>query len=1534
MNIDEFINYLSSNIHKFGLQSNNIKINQITQNIYKLKYDSRLVSYIDISKPTPNVFKVLKNINQKKIICIIDMLTPNLSILSSINNPHTYALLLIPIDKQEYINIAINNNIDYFITNETNEYSRYASCVNYVYRSFNNIYGIILCKSTHILKNYIESCLNDIDNNLLMGKKIIYTNTGTLDKMENDTIFDDGLTLSHKLLEILNGNIFNNANTIVQGILNKIDHIVPFNIINGTITVTQNTSYNIIYPNISITPMISSKQTDNKIPHIIVIVGDIYLITQNCLSNIEKYTKNNIYLISRKSLSYSYPTFIYKKKISDEEAIIETIDKMPKNNYNILIIHDYCQVDLSILPNITGPIGCNTINLYNYMTRLSSIVSSYPNKIFLDGLIINKKILKSKSFKIILNTLVSQVPSEYIKLFVNTTIENTFRKTSQHNNQQFIPITNEIVTKNNNIVSIIIPTYNGYPHIKNIVSQIKSQTHKEIELIIVNDGSTQLELIRYLKTIKDAKIIHIKNNKGLPNALNVGMSNISGSQWTWISDDNEITDNMIQKLKNKLDQGYDFVYSNHINQNFQGKTYIDINYYKPYDLLNNWQGMCSFMWKTSLLDIIGKFDVSIQGCEDYDFNIKTFITTNKIGKVDDHLFIYNIRNNTISTRLKNKIPIMTNETKIKYKDHGNITKLIKNRNKILCFDEPRNFVKNYIVLNIDTITVSVYVNNFMVNDIIYCTHPDQFMGYEKYDKIILDMKNNNYQLSHEPKYLISSDIISDGIVNNNIIPNIPDNFKIYCNDSFDDKLYNLIYDKYDLTSENINDTSAILYLGNDLNQIYQYLMFKKPVICKMDLDYVYVVNDMNYDQVIENIKNNILESPEYVRNMLEQLPPNYKEHLIENKIEQFNNIFKIKYTIIYPPTISYDELMQRPTQFMKQLHKIKNIQSIFVDSDIYSEEYITPYFKRINKNNWENKIDKYRQGKLILYYTNPDHIITKQYDYIIFDLIDNPVEEFSLWDKNLISCITNCDLFVTSAKIMYDKYNKYNKNTILIPNGCDYDHFSVKINKSNIFNTDKIVIGYYGAHASWVDFDLINKIANHNPNKYQIVMVGRNNAYNISINNDNIMWFDHVSYYELPKYLAHFDICMIPFKLTEMIKGCDPIKFYEYLAANKPIITTKMEPLLRFEKHCNFIDHNNYGKVIDNINYNIDSNNIAKNNSWESRVNVMLNSFEENKIKYTILYPKYIVWNKMFQRPQQMLTALSKLPNIRCVFIDYSIKSDNMINNYLILCPNYESAKKYLKGEIILYYNNYVDDEYEYDISIYELVDNPVDEFSSWQNTLEKNIQKADYISLTSSVMAKYVSDKLFTVIPNGCDYEYFSNSANKINLKLPNKIIIGYYGAHATWVDWNLITKIADLNYVHVLMIGKSESPPYNISIPHNNITYIPLQPYTELTKYLSHFDICMIPFKLTDMIKGCDPIKFYEYCASGKPVIATKMLELIKYENECYFVDNNNYENIIKKAIDEKNNIELINNRKKLAKNNTWKNRAKDFVNIFTQI
>jgi len=99
--------------------------------------------------------------------------------------------------------------------------------------------------------------------------------------------------------------------------------------------------------------------------------------------------------------------------------------------------------------------------------------------------------------------------------------------------------------------------------------------------------------------------------------------------------------------------------------------------------------------------------------------------------------------------------------------------------------------------------------------------------------------------------------------------------------------------------------------------------------------------------------------------------------------------------------------------------------------------------------------------------------------------------------------------------------------------------------------------------------------------------------------------------------------------------------------------------------------------------------------------------------------------------------------------------------------------------------------------------------------------------------------------------------------------------------------------------------------------------RPYSELPKYLYDFNVCLIPFKNTQLIHATHPVKIYEYLAAGKPVVTTNLDELKPIADLCYIAkDKEDFLEKLDIALKENDN-EHVQKRIKFASKNTWQDR-----------
>ncbi len=180
-------------------------------------------------------------------------------------------------------------------------------------------------------------------------------------------------------------------------------------------------------------------------------------------------------------------------------------------------------------------------------------------------------------------------------------------------------------------VSIVLPVYNGAKYLRQSIESCLKQTHRSIELIIVDDCSTDStpEIIAEYAG-RDSRIVSMRNrlNLRLPGALNVGFRSATGQLMSWTSHDNYYAPNAIELLVRQLCSlpQIGLVYSSFHHIDALGRVDPRIVYLPPPGVLLyhvNAVGPC-FLYRRTVSEEIGDYDERIEFEEDYEYWLRVF----------------------------------------------------------------------------------------------------------------------------------------------------------------------------------------------------------------------------------------------------------------------------------------------------------------------------------------------------------------------------------------------------------------------------------------------------------------------------------------------------------------------------------------------------------------------------------------------------------------------------------------------------------------------------------------------------------------------------------------------------------------------------------------------------------------------------------------------------------------------------------------------------------------------------------------------
>ena len=191
------------------------------------------------------------------------------------------------------------------------------------------------------------------------------------------------------------------------------------------------------------------------------------------------------------------------------------------------------------------------------------------------------------------------------------------------------------------LVSIVIPVYNGSNYLIEAIESALAQTYSNIEIIVVNDGSRDEGSTEKIALSFGKKIRYFsKDNGGTSSALNVGIRNMQGQYFCWLSHDDfyapdcvKAQINLLSQLKNKktitmtdlntIDEDYN-VMCPHTNYQHHKNEWPGRNQSNIYPVIYMKLHGCQLMFHREIFDEVGLFDEKILVAQDFEFFSRAF----------------------------------------------------------------------------------------------------------------------------------------------------------------------------------------------------------------------------------------------------------------------------------------------------------------------------------------------------------------------------------------------------------------------------------------------------------------------------------------------------------------------------------------------------------------------------------------------------------------------------------------------------------------------------------------------------------------------------------------------------------------------------------------------------------------------------------------------------------------------------------------------------------------------------------------------
>lgn len=236
----------------------------------------------------------------------------------------------------------------------------------------------------------------------------------------------------------------------------------------------------------------------------------------------------------------------------------------------------------------------------------------------------------------------------------------------------------------------------------------------------------------------------------------------------------------------------------------------------------------------------------------------------------------------------------------------------------------------------------------------------------------------------------------------------------------------------------------------------------------------------------------------------------------------------------------------------------------------------------------EFRLKKLDFGRPLLWTYSPltfQLLVRSVFSEVVYHSVDDiaeqpgmPKQAIRVAEKDLVASADM--IFVTSLEL-FDRHKAINPNTHYLANVCDYEHFARARDDDlaepcDISSLPLPRVGFIGAVSGYkLDLNLIREIAIERPH-WSFVFVGEIGEGDPWTNLETLRGLPNVHfmggrpYADLPAYLKSFDVAILPSALNDYTKAMFPMKFFEYLAAGLPVVSTPLPALAGYGSVATF----------------------------------------------------------------------------------------------------------------------------------------------------------------------------------------------------------------------------------------------------------------------------------------------------------------------------------------------------------------------------
>jgi glycosyltransferase involved in cell wall biosynthesis len=200
-------------------------------------------------------------------------------------------------------------------------------------------------------------------------------------------------------------------------------------------------------------------------------------------------------------------------------------------------------------------------------------------------------------------------------------------------------------------------------------------------------------------------------------------------------------------------------------------------------------------------------------------------------------------------------------------------------------------------------------------------------------------------------------------------------------------------------------------------------------------------------------------------------------------------------------------------------------------------------------------------------------------DLAVYDVVDDYAEQAGERRRKLVAdadlrAARSARVVFATTKTLHERHARNNPKTHLVRNVGDFAHFAPAADRDfvdpELASLRRPVLGFAGnLISSKVDFDLLDRLSVLLP-ETTLLLVGPADGAEQDLmtrlsERPNVRWLGFRPYAALPRYVAAFDVGLIPYVENAYTRSCFPLKLFEYLSAGKPVVATGLPELRGME---------------------------------------------------------------------------------------------------------------------------------------------------------------------------------------------------------------------------------------------------------------------------------------------------------------------------------------------------------------------------------